>query len=580
LIRLYKGFFSRSVNKSTSVVVLLVIAGYLELVSFGAMLPLFGAVVQGSPTQNTELARYTLQFLNLIGIGASVYSLSVFVICALLLRALALSLSNIVAEFAANNISIEIRRDLLQGILNANWRALVSRRSGVIANTIANEANNAGGAYLAAANFIANSIQATIYMVVAVLISRELALAGLILGIILFGAFYWIVRLSRVAGEERTTASAELLTSTTDALGNLKVIKAMGRNTAFMPTFEKHISSLNKALKKQIALQQLREFANNAYIAIIFGVGFAVSILFLEMPFTELVVAAVVVGRLVSTWRKVQDQLQGFAQLEAAFFSAEKMVLDFDAQKEPDKGTKTPTLNEGCRFHDVTFAYQDLPVVSDASFEIPAKAVTVFQGPSGSGKTTIVDMLLGLHRPNTGEIFIDGTSLDEISLASWRSMVGYVPQEVTLLHRSVRDNITLGDDQYTDDDVRRALELAGALQFVEAMPEGLDEYVGEMGTRLSGGQRQRVSIARAIIGNPGLLVLDEVTSALDPTSEREICENILSLKGDFTFVVITHRPIWAKYADRLFKVENGRVQELQTDSPGTSETPAPESNSS
>ena len=188
----------------------------------------------------------------------------------------------------------------------------------------------------------------------------------------------------------------------------------------------------------------------------------------------------------------------------------------------------------------------------------------MLQGPSGAGKTTIVDLLLGLHEPASGHILIDNRPLDELSLKAWRSTIGYVPQELSLLHASLRDNIALGNTNLTDDNILDALRLADAENFVSTLPDGLDSNAGEMGGRLSGGQRQRIALARALVGRPKLLILDEVTSALDPETEASICRNALGLAGEFTIIAITHRPAWSKIADRLYKVEDGAAKEIKT----------------
>jgi ATP-binding cassette subfamily C protein len=186
----------------------------------------------------------------------------------------------------------------------------------------------------------------------------------------------------------------------------------------------------------------------------------------------------------------------------------------------------------------------------------------VLQGSSGAGKTTLIDLLIGLHTPSKGTISLDGVSLAEIDIRQWRRSIGYVPQELSLLHTTIRDNIVLGDDAIPESDIAAALEQAGARDFIMAMPKGLDTEVGVMGSRLSGGQRQRIALARALVTRPKLLILDEVTSALDPETEKEICQNIVALREQYTTVAITHRPIWAEIANHLYKVERGHVSEV------------------
>ena len=163
-------------------------------------------------------------------------------------------------------------------------------------------------------------------------------------------------------------------------------------------------------------------------------------------------------------------------------------------------------------------------------------------GASGIGKTTLTDLLTGLVQPTAGRVRVDGVPLAELDLGAWRRQVGYVPQDLPMLHDSVRRNVTLGDPSLDDAAVEAALRLAGAWEFVRALPGGLDASVGERGALVSGGQRQRISIARALVHEPRLLIFDEATAALDAESEAAVWQTIASLRGRTTVVAISHHP--------------------------------------
>jgi ATP-binding cassette subfamily C protein len=199
-------------------------------------------------------------------------------------------------------------------------------------------------------------------------------------------------------------------------------------------------------------------------------------------------------------------------------------------------------------------------VLKDVSLEIPAGRITTLIGESGSGKTTIADLLLGLFVVDSGQITLDGVALKDVDLKRWRGMVGYVPQEVLLFNSTIFDNIVLGDPAISEADVKRALEEAGALAFVNALPDGIHAPVGESGAMLSGGQRQRIALARALVHRPALLILDEATSALDPETEAEICQTVQRQAGKLTVLAITHQPAWVTIADRVYRVVEGSVE--------------------
>jgi len=256
----------------------------------------------------------------------------------------------------------------------------------------------------------------------------------------------------------------------------------------------------------------------------------------------------------------MQRQLQKAIFVESGYWAMRDLIDETDAAREPESGRAMPTLDHGCRFENVSFAYGADDVLNNVDLEIPARGLTVITGASGSGKTTLTDLLLGLYQPRSGRVLLDETPLNDVDLQAWRGMVGYVPQELILFHDTVLANVTLGDPRLNEADVRRALEAAGAWDFVAALPEGLNSIVGEKGAKLSGGQRQRVSLARALAGRPKLLILDEVTSALDPRTERDICRNIDALSHDMTILAITHREAWAEIADRTYSLDRGKAE--------------------
>jgi ABC-type bacteriocin/lantibiotic exporter with double-glycine peptidase domain len=187
-------------------------------------------------------------------------------------------------------------------------------------------------------------------------------------------------------------------------------------------------------------------------------------------------------------------------------------------------------------------------------------AVALLIAPSGAGKTTIADLVLGLVRPDGGAVYVDGVEVGELDLHAWRSQVGYVPQEMFLLHDTVLRNVSLGDPALSRDDVEEALRRAGAWEFVARLPDGVDDVVGERGSLLSGGQRQRIQVARAIVHHPRLLILDEVTSSLDPETERRLWESVARLRGETTILAVSHQPTLASIADRVYHVEGGEVR--------------------
>lgn len=221
-------------------------------------------------------------------------------------------------------------------------------------------------------------------------------------------------------------------------------------------------------------------------------------------------------------------------------------------------------LNDKIELDNITYAYPntDKKIFDNASMEIKAGQSIGIVGPSGSGKTTIVDILLGLLEPGEGKILCDGKDISE-NLKSWLGNIGYIAQNIYMLDTTIRANVAFGvaDDKVNEDRIWEVLKEAQLDEFIKGLPEGLDTVIGDRGVRISGGQRQRLGIARALYHDPEILVFDEATSALDNDTEAAIMEAINSLKGRKTMIIIAHRLKTIENCDKVFKVENGKIEE-------------------
>ncbi|MDP3770840.1 MAG: ABC transporter ATP-binding protein, partial [bacterium] len=217
----------------------------------------------------------------------------------------------------------------------------------------------------------------------------------------------------------------------------------------------------------------------------------------------------------------------------------------------------------GIVFDDVTFTYGSgaSAALREMSFSVEPGETIAFAGPSGGGKSTIVKLLFRHYDPTDGRVVLDGVDVRRFARADFRHQLGYVPQEGQLFSGTVAANIRFAAPEATDDEVRAAARLAGAEAFIAELSKGYDTVIGEQGVTLSGGQRQRLCIARAVVGNPKVLVFDEATSALDAESERIIQDALETLRGTTTIIVIAHRLSTIRHADRILIVEDGRIVE-------------------
>lgn len=217
------------------------------------------------------------------------------------------------------------------------------------------------------------------------------------------------------------------------------------------------------------------------------------------------------------------------------------------------------------RFENVTFGYDpDKPVLKDIDFEIPGGSTIAIVGPTGAGKTTLVSLLARFYDPQRGRVLIDGTDIRETTLDSVRSQIAYVFQETFLFSDSVEANIAYGSPDAIDTHVEVVARLAQAHEFIELLPQGYQTRLGDRGSNLSGGQRQRLAIARAILSNPRILVLDDATAAVDSETEEDIRKALRYIMEDRTVFVIAHRISTVKHADRVIVLEQGRITQMGT----------------
>jgi ATP-binding cassette subfamily B multidrug efflux pump len=234
-----------------------------------------------------------------------------------------------------------------------------------------------------------------------------------------------------------------------------------------------------------------------------------------------------------------------------------------DAQVAADL-TSTSVLRGDIEFRHLNFSYDGVPVLKDVSLKIPAGSSLAIVGPTGSGKTTLVSLLPRVYDAEPGSLLIDGRPIREYPLETLRRNIGFVPQETFLFSDSVRENIAFGVEAATDDQVRRAAEAANIAADIESFPEGYSTLVGERGITLSGGQKQRSAIARAIIRDPRILVLDDALSSVDTYTEEKILDHLREVMRDRTTIFISHRVSTVRNADRIAVLHEGRVVELGT----------------
>lgn len=504
-----------------------------------------------------DLERMVLGLLDWLGVPTTLGALLLLIVVAATFKAILLLIAQRQVGYTAAQVATDLRLEVLRNMMRSRWSFFLHQPAGKLTNALATEAQRAATAYMNGATAITFLIQSLVYAGVAVAVSWQATLLSLIGGGTIIWASHYLVRVTRRAGKRQTDLMVSLMSHLTDMLQSVKPLKAMAREAQVDRLLETETNRLNKALRRQVLAGAALDAGQDLMFVCLIATGVYLALGVLSMDFATVLILAVTLGRAFSFLGKVQKQYQKLAQSDSAYWSLKETSSLAAAEYEHPGGHLTPALNTAISLRKVDFLYDDRQILSNLDLEVPAHQMTTIIGPSGSGKTTIIDLVIGLIRPDGGTITIDGMPLDQIDLKDWRRMVGYVPQETVLLHDSVLHNVTLGDPEISETRVIEALQRAGAWDFVSALPEGLHTVVGERGGRLSGGQRQRIAIARALINDPTLLILDEATSALDSDSEAAIIATLRALKDQLTILAITHNSGLATASDVVHQLEPG-----------------------
>ena len=555
-------YFLRTYPRRTAVLVgLLILSGLAEGVGLVTLLPLLELGTGGGAAAESDIGRAVAGLLGSLGISLTFGVLLALIVLAMVLKAAFLWLAAQRVGYTVADVATQLRLSLIRSLMAARWDYFIRQPVGHLANAIGTEATRASQTYRASVAILSGLIQALIYLGVAMLVSWWVALLTILAGVLMLFGLSKFIRMSRSAGDRQTELTRSLTGRLIEGLRGIKPIKAMAREEYVWPLLESETHDLNDANRRQVlAVETLRLFQEPLTVLIIAGGVWTVIVIgSLELP--SVLVLAFLFYRLMGRIQYVQSEYASMVSGESALVSLRESVDGAVAARDhADRGKLHARFDHLLSLRDVTFGYDAEPVLRNISLDLPAGGFVAITGASGAGKTTLIDLIIGLHRPWSGRITADGDSVHELDSKAWRRMIGYVPQETFLFHDTILCNITLGDAGISREAVERALEAADALEFVASMPEGLDTTIGEQGSRLSGGQRQRIALARALVGGARLLILDEATSALDPETEESICRTLNRLKGGTTILSISHQPALVEAADRVCRLENGRLE--------------------
>ena len=364
---------------------------------------------------------------------------------------------------------------------------------------------------------------------------------------------------------ERGKINAEVTGRLTEFLGGIRVVKGYHAEDREEAVFAKGVQRLLDNVLKSLSSISFMTLSATLMLGVVSALVFylgarqilagtlSLGDFFKYTAFLAFMVAPVF--QIVSIGTQLSEALAGLDRTR-------EVLGETREDLDPSRVKRIPDVGGLVEFDDVTFAYEaGKPVLHGVSFTAEPGTVTALVGSSGSGKSTIIGLIAAFHKPEEGKVLIDGVDLSTVDLNSYRSQLGVVLQETFLFDGTIRENVAFSRPDATEEQLREACRIANVDEFVERFPDKYDTIVGERGVKLSGGQRQRVSIARAILADPRILILDEATSSLDSESEALIQEGLAFLMKGRTTFVIAHRLSTIRRADQILVIENGRIVE-------------------
>ena len=417
---------------------------------------------------------------------------------------------------------------------------------------------------------VSQGLMALAYVVLLALLSWPMTLVAVVGTALLSASLSRVLRRIRRHGRKFTRAGVALNARTVEFLNGLRLVRTFGREAYAIDKVDQAVldgvGHRRRALTWHATISPATDALTTLGVALFLVGGYLLVYDGQTAALPRLVAFLVVLYRLLPRVKFVNDRL-GHVSSYWEFVRRVAGILRLDdKQYSRQGGVEFAGLERGIEFRHVSLRYVEGEswALRDLSFELPRGSMVALVGESGAGKSSIADLLIGLYEPTDGQILVDGKELRELDWLSWRARLAMVSQEAFILNATVRENVAFGRLEATDEEVRRAVRAARAEEFVEQLQEGYDTIVGEHGFRLSGGQRQRLAIARAVLRDPQVLVLDEATSQLDSESERQIQEALSRLRSDRTLLVIAHRLSTVVAADQILVLESGRLAERGT----------------
>ena len=536
------------------------LSGIFEGVGANALIPLFSFITGGGG--GTDFISQAIKRLfGFVGVDFSLTSLLVFIALLFVLKSMVLFFGSYIQFKISYDYERNTRAELFQKALMSSWSYLLEQKLGHLEKVLSVEIQMVARLLKTLSSIVLILTGLFVYVFVAVNISPMITLVTLGVGLMTLLVSQPLVKKVRELSRQLSSKSRAIAHFVNENIIGMKTVKAASVSAPIRILGETYFDSLRQLELKRSLLGALfgSFFQPLSIIFILLLFSFSYKTSTFNLP--AFIAIIYLIQRIFSYVQNLQTHLQSvfssLPYLEHVLLCQDQALQN----EEKDSGTRPFVFEKAFSFRDVSFGYKEKRVLSGVSFSIPKGSFIGLIGPAGAGKPPGVDLALRLFKPDSGEILLDGISVLDIDLHTYRKNVGYVSQDIHLINDTVANNIRFFDESITEEAIVRAAKQAYIYDVIEALPEKFSSVVGERGIHFSAGQRQRIVIARVLARNPQFLILDEATSALDNESEKRIQEVIENLKGKITVLAIAHRLGTVMSCDAVFVLEDGKIVE-------------------
>ncbi|MFH1452514.1 MAG: ABC transporter ATP-binding protein [Armatimonadota bacterium] len=564
-------YLKRYSNQIIFVVLVSLVSGVFEGFSITMLIPLFQNIISGGAEASSGfplLSRFNFLFEGMDQKKILV-TILIFIFAMMVLKNLFTYAAYIMASRLKYRAIGNLRESLVEKILYCSNKYYDSVKSGHLVSSIYYETVRMGTFLSTLLNLLTVAVKVLVYVAILAMVSWKFSIVVAVLMLFVFPFIQHIIRKVKILGDIGSKASSKFNFIVLEVLTGIRVIKSFGAENYEKERFKKADSEFIDANYKYEKYNFLIAPLTETLMLTVFIVIFFIAVRTVNINFTSMIpyalVYVVLLNRTIQQLNMVNTYRGQMANNLAAFYTYKEVEDDIEkfSMKNGDKAMEA--FKNSIEFKDVNFAYSENQyVLKDINLIIPKGRTTAVVGATGAGKSTLVNLIPRFYDATSGSIVIDGMPLKEFDIYSWRKKIGFVSQDVFIFNATVKDNIRYGNFSVSDEEVVKAAEAANAHEFISDMPDGYDTVVGERGVRLSGGQKQRISIARALINNPEILILDEATSAMDTKTEKLIQEAVENLSRGRTVVAIAHRLSTIEKADNIVVLDKGRLIESGT----------------